>query len=103
MSQVPPEVLGAVAPGLTPNALGTVGDMGGAILKGLPPEAQAVVTPFITDIVDAIYRAFSIATAATFVPGIITALIAAGLVLLLRDPDRRTTPVEGGHPVIIGG
>lgn len=103
MSQVPPEALGAVAPGLTPNALATVGDMGGAILAGLPPEAQAVVTPFIADIVDSIHKAFSIATAATFVPGIITALIAAGLVLLLRDPDRRTVPVEHGHPVIIGG
>ncbi len=99
---VPPEVLGTVAPALNGNTLGTVGDLGAAILAFLPPEAQAIVTPFITDIVDAIHRAFSIATAATFVPGILTALVAAGLVLLLRDPERRTTPVEGGHPVIIG-
>ena len=41
--------------------------------------------PFIDAIVDAIYRAFSIATANTFTVGIVTALIAAGLVLLFKE------------------
>ena len=41
--------------------------------------------PFIPAIVDAIHQAFSIATASTFVIGIVGTVIAAGLVLLFRD------------------
>ena len=42
------------------------------------------------------------ATAATFVPGIFTAIVAAGLVLLLRDPKPGTVKVEGAAPVMMG-
>jgi EmrB/QacA subfamily drug resistance transporter len=86
--QVPPEVAGGLAGGLDPNALGTVGDLGAAILAGIPEAARPALEPFLPAIVDAIYRAFSLATAATFVPGIVTAIAAAGLVLLLREPAR---------------
>ena len=47
------------------------------------------VQPFIPGIVDAIYSAFSIATASTFTPGIIAAAVAAGLVLLLKEAPAR--------------
>ena len=66
-----------------------VGDLGHAILGSLPADAQAQVAPFIDAIVAAIYRAFSIATANTFTVGILTAVIAAGLVLLLREAPMR--------------
>ena len=45
--------------------------------------------PFIPGIVDAIYSAFSIATASTFTPGIVAAAVAAGLVLLLKEAPAR--------------
>jgi hypothetical protein len=57
--------------------------------------------------VDAIYRAFSIATANTFVIGIAAAVAAAGLVLLLREaPAPSTEPVldlAGGAPASTEG
>ena len=68
-----------------------VGDLGHAILGSLPADAQAQVAPFIDAIVAAIYRAFSIATANTFTVGILTAVIAAGLVLLLREAPMRAS------------
>ena len=41
--------------------------------------------PYIPAIVEAIHSALSIATASTFVVGIVGTVIAAGLVLLFRD------------------
>jgi hypothetical protein len=85
-AQVPPEIAGGLAQGgLDPNLLSGVGDLGAAILAGLSDTARAQVEPFIGQIVHAIYAAFSIATSATFVPGIACALLAAGLVLLYKE------------------
>jgi hypothetical protein len=66
-----------------------VGDLGQAILASVPADIKAQVEPFIPGIVDAIYGAFSIATASTFTPGIVAAAVAAGLVLLLKEAPAR--------------
>ena len=99
---VPPEALGAAVPYLTPNVLSAPGDLGEALLATMPPEVVAVVTPFVEVIVEAIHQAFSLATAATFVPGIITGLIGAVLVLFLRDPEPGAVKVESSAPVMMG-
>ena len=75
------------------DSLTGVGDLGAAILAALPEAARAQVQPFIPAIVDAIHAAFSIATANTFVLGIGASLVAAGLVLLLREVP--VTATEG--------
>jgi EmrB/QacA subfamily drug resistance transporter len=92
---VPPEVGGALA-GSGGGGLDTltgVGDLGTAILAGIPEAVRAQVAPFVPNIVDAIYAAFSIATANTFVIGIAASAIAAGLVLLLREAPAQATDV----------
>jgi EmrB/QacA subfamily drug resistance transporter len=97
-ANLPPEVTSAMAGGgLDPNLFTSVGDLGGKILGSLPADARALFEPYIGAIVEAIYRAFSIATANTFTLGIVTALIAAGLVSLLKE--RRIEAVEGGVPM----
>jgi len=91
---VPAEVGGALAgSGGGLDSLTGVGDLGAAILAALPEAARAQVQPFIPAIVDAIHAAFSIATANTFVIGIGASLVAAGLVLLLREA-RATATVD---------
>ncbi len=71
------------------NQLGGVGgDLGPAILAGLPAAVQPVVAPFIDGIVFGIYQAFSIATSATFVVGIVTTLVAAVVVLVVMPAGR---------------
>ena len=82
---VPPEVGQALAGSGGLEALTGVGDAGAAILASLPAGVRAVVEPFVPAIVDAIHGAFSVATASTFAVGIGTTLLAAGLVLLLRE------------------
>ena len=82
---VPPEVGGALAASGGLNTLTGVGDLGAAILKGVPEAAREQVAPFVPAIVDAIHAAVSIATANTFVIGIAASLIAAVLVLFLRE------------------
>ncbi|MEW6223659.1 MAG: MDR family MFS transporter [Chloroflexota bacterium] len=82
---VPPEVGQALAGSGGLEALTGVGDAGAAILASLPAGVRSVVEPFVPAIVDAIHGAFSVATASTFAIGIGTTLLAAGLVLLLRE------------------
>jgi EmrB/QacA subfamily drug resistance transporter len=82
---VPPEVGQALAGSGRLEALTGVGDAGAAILASLPADVRSVVEPFVPAIVDAIHAAFSVATASTFAIGIGTTLLAAGLVLLLRE------------------
>jgi EmrB/QacA subfamily drug resistance transporter len=85
-ANVPPEVLGAAGSALGRSDLVTsVGPLGPKILGALPDDAQSVVAPYIDAIVDAIYRAFSVATASTFTLGIVAAFIAAGLVVLFQE------------------
>jgi EmrB/QacA subfamily drug resistance transporter len=81
---VPKEFAGQFAQGGSSalNNLSGVGDLGSAILSGLPPDVAAQVKPLIPAIVTGIHEAFSIATSATFVLGIGAALLAAAFVLV---------------------
>ncbi|MDQ2854006.1 MAG: MFS transporter [Chloroflexota bacterium] len=80
---VPQEVATGFASGgsSTLNTLSGVGDLGSRILASMPENVRAQMQPFIPGIVQGIHEAFSIATAATFTVGIVTALVATGLVL----------------------
>src|SRR5438128_755855 len=89
-----------------------VGDLGQAILAGAPVTTRAQLEPFVPDIVGAIHRAFSLATASTFDFGIVAALVAVVMVVFLREapmrgpvrkeataapplPDRQPSPLAG--------
>jgi EmrB/QacA subfamily drug resistance transporter len=92
---VPPEVGRALAgSGGGLDALTGVGNAGAALLASLPADARGLVEPFVPSIVSAVHAAFSIATSATFSVGIGTTLLAAGLVLLLRDAPAVDSEVE---------
>lgn len=86
-SSLPPQIVAgfSASSGSALRQMTGVGDLGQAILAGTPPEAQAQLAPFIPDIVAAIHRAFSLATASTFVFGIVAAVIAVAVVLFLRE------------------
>ncbi|MGH2357731.1 MAG: MDR family MFS transporter [Candidatus Limnocylindria bacterium] len=70
------------------NDLAGVGDLGASILAQVPEQFRAVVEPMIPAIVSGIHEAFSIATAATFSVGIVTAALAVLLVLFLLPAGR---------------
>ena len=61
------------------------GDLAQAILASAPPEARAQLAPIVPEIVAAVHRAFSLATASTFAFGIGAAVVAAVVVLFLRE------------------
>ncbi len=82
---VPPQVGQALAGSGGLEALTGVGASGAALIASLPADARGLVEPFVPAILDAVHQAFSIATASTFVLGIGTSVLAAGLVLLLRE------------------
>ena len=65
----------------------------------MPEAFRAQVEPFIPAIVGAIHEAVSIATASTFVVGVVASLVAALLVTGLKEvPMRHEVPApEGGH------
>ncbi|MFL5689265.1 MAG: hypothetical protein ACJ77I_09745, partial [Chloroflexota bacterium] len=76
-----------------------VGDLGAAILAATPEAARAAVEPLIPAIVAGIHDAVSIATSATFTLGIGAAVVAAGLVLLLREaPAPAAQPAAARAP-----
>ncbi|HEX7197379.1 MAG TPA: MDR family MFS transporter [Candidatus Limnocylindria bacterium] len=81
--------------GGTLNDISGVGDLGASILADVPAQFRPQVEPFVPAIVDAIHEAFSLATAATFGIGILTA-VAAALVVLVLLPGRRMG--EGAEP-----
>jgi EmrB/QacA subfamily drug resistance transporter len=70
------------------NDITSVGDLGASILAGVPDEAKAFVEPLIPAIVNGIHVAFSIATASTFLVGIVTALLAAVVVLVVMPAGK---------------
>ena len=72
----------------TLNDLSGVGDLGAAILADVPEQFRPMVEPLIPAIVDGIHTAFSVATGATFVVGIVTALLAALVVLVLMPAGK---------------
>jgi len=71
------------------------GDLGARILAGTPEAFRPLVEPLIPNIVQGIHEAISIAIANTFWAGIVAAVIAAILVLFIREVPMRTT-FEGG-------
>ncbi len=69
----------------------SVGDMGAAILAGLPEQARQFVEPFIPAIVNGIHQAFSLAIADTMWISMIATAIAAVATLGLKEvPLRRS-------------
>lgn len=90
-SPVPGQIVAALPiSGNALNQLVGVGNIGQAILAGIPAGARSQIEPFVPDIVAAIYRAFSLATASTFVFGIGAAVVGALTVAFLREAPRRT-------------
>ena len=75
------------------NLTGT-GDLGAQILEGVPAAFRSFVEPFIDQIVLSIHQAFAIAIASTFWVSIGAAILAAVLVLFLRESPVVTVDVE---------
>ena len=67
------------------------GDLGAAILAQVPPQFQSFVQPYINNIVAGIHEAFSVAVGGTMWLGIAGALIAAVVVLFLKEQPLRST------------
>jgi EmrB/QacA subfamily drug resistance transporter len=103
-ADLPPALASGLAGsgGLDPDALTAVGNLGAAILAGVPEAFRAQVEPFIPAIVGAIHEAFSIATASTFGIGIATASVAAVLVLLLREARRPALAIDASPGLALG-
>jgi len=96
-SSVPPQVTAGFAGGGSNAVLGQltgVGDLGQAILAAAPVAARAQLEPFVPAIVEAIHRAFSIATASTFTFGIAAAAVALIVVAFLRETPARAVETE---------
>ena len=96
-SSVPPQVTAGFASGGSNAVLGQltgVGDLGQAILAAAPAGARAQLEPFVPAIVDAIHRAFSIATASTFTFGIAAAALVLIVVAFLRETPARAAVSE---------
>jgi EmrB/QacA subfamily drug resistance transporter len=91
---VPPAVGGALADSRGLDSLTGVGDLGVAILAAIPDAARETVRPFVPAIVDAIHAALSIAISNTFAIGIVASVVAAGLVLFLREAPAPATEPE---------
>lgn len=92
---VPPEVVqgfGSSGAAFDPTA---VGDLGARILAGAPPQAQELLRPIIPDIVAGIHQALSLATAGSFWLGIGAAILAAVLIVFLREVPFREAAWAG--------
>ena len=70
------------------------GDLGATILETVPPMFRDQVAPLIAGIVNAIYEAFALAISSTFWVSIGAAVLAAVLVLFLRDTPRVTNAAD---------
>jgi EmrB/QacA subfamily drug resistance transporter len=91
-SSVPPQVAAGFASAgssVVVGQLSGVGDLGQAILAAAPAAARAQLEPFVPAIVEAIHRAFSIATASTFTFGIAAAAVAVIVVAFLQETPAR--------------
>jgi EmrB/QacA subfamily drug resistance transporter len=87
---VPPQVVAGFGQAVNSGAIDTnkltgVGDLGAAILASIPQQAQAVVAPFISNIVAGIHQAFSLGVAQTFWIGVGAATIAAVAAAGMRE------------------
>jgi len=79
------------------NQLTGVGDLGAAILAGIPEAFRGAVEPFIGNIVAGIHAAFSLAVAQTFWIGVAAAVVSAVAAVFmieypLRGDDRAAVP-----------
>jgi MFS family permease len=99
-SPLPPQIVAAFpsSPAVLSQMVG-VGNIGQAILAAAPAGARSQIEPFIPDIVAAVHRAFSLATAGTFVFGIFGALLATVMVAFLREVPMRAPATESAQPV----
>jgi len=96
-ASVPPQVTAGFAGGGSSAVLGQltgVGDLGQAILAAAPVAARAQLEPFVPAIVEAIHRAFSIATASTFTFGIAAAAVVLIFVAFLREAPAREASIN---------
>jgi EmrB/QacA subfamily drug resistance transporter len=82
----------------TLNNLARVGDLGASILAQVPAAFRSQVEPLIPAMVTGIHEAISLATAATFQIGIITALLAALIVLVVLHAGRMGEGAEAPQP-----
>ena len=99
---VPAQIVDAMPrSGVAMQQLTGVGNLGQAILAGAPAAARPQLEPFVPAIVDAIHRAFSLATASTFQFGIVGALVAIAVVAFLRE--ERVTATAAGRPAVDRG
>jgi len=82
------------------NNLTGVGNLGTAILAATPPQLQAVVQPYISNIVAGIHDAFSLGVASTFWVGVVAALLAAGAAATMHELALRSSiaPSTAGAP-----
>jgi EmrB/QacA subfamily drug resistance transporter len=97
-SGLPPQVIAAFPSSSA--AVGQfvgVGNIGQAILAGVPAGARSQIEPYMPDIVAAIHRAFSLATANTFIFGIFAAAVAVAMVALLREAPMRATVAQASR------
>jgi EmrB/QacA subfamily drug resistance transporter len=102
-SPLPREVISAFpASAAVLNQIVGVGDIGQAVLAGVPAAARAQIEPFLPDIVAAVHRAFSLATASTFTFGIAGAVIAAVVVALLREVPMRAPSTQTSRDLDAG-
>ena len=92
---VPAELSGQAAANFDLNQLTAVGgDLAALIVAQTPDQFKPIVQPFAQAIADAIYTAFSIGVAATFVVGIVAVLAAAAVVLVLMPAGRIGQPAS---------
>ena len=93
---VPPQVVaGFQGSAFDPNSLvGVGGNLGQSILASVPAQARPIVEPLVPQIVDAIYRAITLAIADTFWLGVIGGVLAFLAVLVIRElPLRSATRI----------
>src|SRR4051794_25190427 len=93
---VPPQVTDGLAQasgggGFDLGSLTGVGDLGQAILAGIPPAFQAAVQPFIPAMVEGVHGAFSMATAQTFWLGVVGSIVALLAAVAIKEIPLRTS------------
>ena len=79
------------------NLTGT-GDLGAKILANVPEAFRSFVAPFIPNIVTAVHQAFAIAIASTFWVSIGAAVLAAVIVLFLKEQPVRAAAMAAPEP-----
>lgn len=88
---VPAQIVSQFQSGAASFDLTGTGDLGARILAATPQQLQAVIQPFIANIVIAIHDAIAIAIANSFWFGIGGAFVAAAASLLLKEVPLRST------------